>query len=396
MTRPERRSLIIAGGGIGGLTAALTAAKAGFQVTLLESAPQIEEVGAGIQLSPNVTRVLLALGLENSLMPVVVSPEAMDIRRGETGKTILSVPLGQTVRDSYGAPWWVVHRADLQAALLTHVLNTPAITLHTANRVEHLTLGQDHVTVQAGHRGQTSEFRASGLIGADGLWSQVRQTLGDKTPPAPPRRIALRATVAMEQVPEPFAGLRSGLWMGAKAHLVHYPLRAGTLLNLVAILADHRTLEGWNNEASRSEALTAFLPWCSEARQLLALADHWRAWSLIERPVFYGQGTGPVTLLGDAAHPMMPFMAQGAGMAIEDAAILGQELARTPDEPAEAMRRYEAARRARVTRVQRHARINGEIYHLSGLAAEIRDLGMRALGGGAMLKRSDWVYRWQA
>ena len=391
----ERRSLIIAGGGIGGLTAALTAAEAGLDVTVLEAAPAIEEIGAGVQLTPNVTHILKALGVDAFLSPQAVSPEALDIRRGESGKTILSVPLGKAVMADYGAPWWVVHRADLQAALLARIAQTTGITIQTGKRLEDITSHDDGITLRTSHRGQTQEHRATALIGADGLWSRTRQCLGDTTPPLPARRIALRATVAMEQVPDCFRRLRSGLWMGAKAHLVHYPVRGGSLLNLVAVIADGRSLEGWNNEASRTEVLAAFMPWCAEARQLLAVAPHWKAWPLMERPVFYGSGSGPVTLLGDAAHPMMPFMAQGAAMAIEDAAILGRELKASPDDVAGALRRYEAARKSRVSRVQRNARINGGLYHLSGLAADLRDLGMKTLGGAAMLKRTDWLYRWR-
>jgi salicylate hydroxylase len=188
-----------------------------------------------------------------------------------------------------------------------------------------------------------------------------------------------------------FRATETQLWLGRDAHLVHYPVKAGTQINLVAIVTDRWAEPGWSAEGRRDELLARYAGWSEAARRFLALPAHWQKWALHDLPPLPRWSDGPVTLLGDAAHPMLPFLAQGAAMAIEDAAVLANSLSRHPNDPVTAMQRYEQARRDRTMRVQREARSNGRIYH-AGVGAALRNLALRLTGGNLMLHRYDWLY----
>ena len=237
-----------------------------------------------------------------------------------------------------------------------------------------------------------------GFVGADGLWSAARACLGERSRPQSARRTAWRALVPAEAVPAEFREPVVNLWIGPEAHLVHYPVRAGEAINIVAIAADAWEGIGWSTRSDRDELLMRFSEkdWAHPVRALLAKPDQWLKWALYDRPPLYRWGRGAATLLGDAAHPMLPFLAQGAAMAIEDAAVLADALVHVTGGTAAAMRHYENQRRRRTARVQAAARTNGRMYHLSGPAALIRDLAMRTiLGGELMLRRYDWIYDWR-
>jgi salicylate hydroxylase len=391
------RNVIVAGAGIGGLTAALELARRGFRITLLDQAERLEEAGAGIQLSPNAMRVLLALGFEQRLKANAVAPEAVEIKTAQ-GQPIARIPLGAHAAARYGAPYWVTHRGDLQSALLAAVREQPDIELKLGTRVEDFILHANGISVACRRGLQAADETGIALIGADGLWSSLRTRFSRDAAPVFRGRTAWRAVMPAERAPEEFRAATVHLWLGRKAHVVHYSLRGGTLINIVAIVDDEWAGPGWTTEGSRREVLSRFAPhdWSEAARALLALPEHWHKWALYDLAPLTRWGDGPVTLLGDAAHPMLPFLAQGAAMAIEDAAVLAAGMAHSPSNPAAGMRAYEAARRARTARVQREARRNGVIYHLGGPFVRARDVLLRATSGKMLLRRYDWLYDWRA
>ena len=388
------RSIIIAGAGIGGLTAALTLTRAGYRTMVLEQAARLEEAGAGIQLSPNATRVLTELGLADRLRPHVVAPEAIRIIHGRSGRDIVRIPLGSTAEQRYGAPYWVIHRADLQAVLAQAVEQSADITLRLGTRVEDFAIHQHGITVQARTAQGMRDEQGIALIGADGLWSTLRTRLGDRRRPRFAQRTAWRAVVPIGRLTTEFRERVTGLWLGRDAHLVHYPIKSGTMVNIVAIIRDNWNEQGWNAPGVASDLAPRFGNFAPAARALIAMPDRWQKWALFDRPARRLRAAGPVTLIGDAAHPMLPFLAQGGAMAIEDAAVLAQYLGED-DDTAHALRAYEHARQRRVARVQREARRNSWRYHLSGPLGFARDTVLSALGGNRLLRRYDWLYGWR-
>jgi salicylate hydroxylase len=388
------RTIIIAGAGIGGLTAALALTRAGFRAVILEQVQRLEEAGAGIQLSPNATRVLFALGLAERLRPLAVAPEALRIINGATGRDIVRIPLGAAAEQRYGAPYWVIHRADLQAVLGTAISESPDVTLRLGTRMEDFAIHQHGITVEARDAQGLRDEVGVALIGADGLWSTLRARLGDRTAPRFGARIAYRAVVAASRVIEDFRAPLTGLWLGRDAHLVHYPVKGGREVNIVAIVRDEWHAAGWSAPANVNELTPRFAGFTAEARALIAIPERWQKWALFDRPPGQPRAEGPVALLGDAAHPMLPFLAQGGAMAIEDAAVLARGLERDED-TARALRAYEQARRRRGARAQREARRNSWGYHLAGPLGFARNLALGALDGERLLRRYDWLYGWR-
>ena len=234
------------------------------------------------------------------------------------------------------------------------------------------------------------------LVGADGVWSTIATHLGQR-PPRFAHRVAWRALIPADAVPDEFREPLVHLWLGLDAHLVHYPVKGGRLINIVGIVHDEFRKTGWSAAGERSEILRHFArwSWANKARDLIALPERWLKWALYDRRQPFRKGMGPVTLIGDAAHPMLPFLAQGAGMAIEDAAVLGHFLAHFRDDPADALRGYEGARWHRAERAQQMSRKQGRIYGLSGPEALVRNLVMRSKGGEKLLARQDWLYSWR-
>jgi salicylate hydroxylase len=390
------RNVIVAGAGIGGLTAALALAQRGFRVSLIEQAETLEETGAGIQLSPNATRILLALGLGDRLKADSVAPDAVEVHSA-SGRRLATIPLGANAERRYGAPYWLIHRADLQAALLEAVRGHPDITLHLGTRVEDFVVHGNGVSVACRRGPEAADQQGIALIAADGLWSGLRRRLGHDVQPRFQHRTAWRALLPAEHVAPEFRSPRVHLWLGRNAHLVHYPVRGGALLNVVAIVRDRAAKPGWSEPGSRAELIAHFAraPWGDDACALIARPADWQKWALFDLPPLRRAPDGPVTLIGDAAHPMLPFLAQGAAMAIEDAAVLADHLGATPDDPSAAMRRTESIRRARTARVQRASRRNSRRYHLGGPAAWARDIYLGVVGGNMLLRGYDWLYDWR-
>lgn len=390
------RHVIVAGAGIAGVTTALALARTGFRVTVLEQADRLEETGAGLQLSPNALNVLFSLGLRERLAPMAVAPQAIRVMSGGSGREIARMPLaGAEAR--YGAPFWVMHRGDLQAALVETAQSTIDITIKLGTKVEDFAQHSKGVSVLGRQARQVLDERGIALIGADGIWSGVAARLKRQKPPRFRHRTAWRTLVPAEMVPEEFREPLVHLWLGQDAHLVHYPVKAGRLINIVGIVNDEWSEIGWQAQGEPDEILRRFarFAWSERARQLIAIPERWLKWALYDRDTPFRGGEGPVTLIGDAAHPMLPFLAQGAGMAIEDAAVLAGFLGEYRDDPTDALRAYEGARRNRTARAQQASAKQGRIYGMTGPEALVRNLVMRMTGGEKLLARYDWIYRWK-
>jgi salicylate hydroxylase len=389
------RTIIVAGAGIGGLTAALALIRAGFRVVVIEQAERLEETGAGIQLSPNATGILMKLGAGEHLKHRAVAPEAIRVMGAANAREIVRIPLGREAELRFGAPYWVIHRADLQAGLIEALEGTSDFVLRLGSRVEEYAVHANGITVQARAGAASFDEHGIALIGADGLWSTLRGKLGDRAPPQFRNRTAWRALVLAERAPAYARESATALWLGRDAHIVHYPVKGGAMINLVAIVSDDRRVKGWSAEGRRADLVRRFAGWHKDARALVAAPQTWQRWSLYDRPLPHPWGAGPVTLLGDAAHPMLPFLAQGGAMAIEDAAVLAACLARHSEDPAIALRLYEGLRRRRAARAQHDARRNGRVYHFKGPAAFARDIALKLMGGRRLLRRYDWLYDWR-
>lgn len=376
------------------MTTALALARAGFRAVICEQAGRLEQAGAGIQLSPNATHILAGLGLADRVVARGIAPEALRVRTAR-GRQIVRMPLGQTAASRYGAPYLVVHRADLQSVLLEEVRAHPDVLLKLGARVEAFAVHANGVTAECKTGAGSADEHGIALVAADGLWSTLRSQLGDLRPPRFAERTAWRATVPAADLAAELREPVVSLWLGRHAHLVHYPVSAGSTVNIVAIVRDHWRETGWSAAGAREEIAARFARWAPAARKLIAAPGQWQKWALYDRPPLRVWGDGPVTLLGDAAHPMLPFLAQGAASAVEDAHVLAQCLRAQPDEPAQAFRRYEGLRRRRTRRLQREAARNRFIYAQWGVGGFLRNTGLRLMGGKGLLRRYDWIYDWR-
>ena len=383
----------IAGAGIGGLTAALALARIGCRVAVLEQAAALEEAGAGVQLAPNASRILARLGVLDRLGARAVAPERLLIHKASDASVLAQMRLGAAAQARWGAPFLVCHRADLQTALLA-AAGEAGVMLHLGAALTGLAADAGRVVASFKQGLVRQTVEADALIGADGLHSFVRARLAPGSAAPVSTRTAWRTLVPAADAPFFARALQSHLWLGRQAHLVHYPVRGGALVNVVAIVGekgDAGDARGFWEQKGETFPAARFAGWHAGARDLLAAAAAWRKWPLFERPPLPHWNAGRVALLGDAAHPMLPFLAQGAGQAIEDAAALAAALGASRDVEA-ALAVYSRARSVRADRVQAQSRRQGDIYHMAGPAALVRNLVLRLTGPERMAAQTDWLY----
>jgi salicylate hydroxylase len=363
---------LVAGGGIGGLAAALALARKGYPVRVFEQASAFKEIGAGIQLGPNVFRMFAALGLTDAVLASAVLPDRLMMMDAVSGEEITRLPLGADFRARFRHPYGVIHRADLHEAFLTACRREPLVALETNRAVADFEDDGRQVTLSF-RDGATATGRA--LIGADGLWSTIRARIVGDGAPRVSGHIAYRAVLPIEEVPEDLVSDSVVLWAGPRTHLVHYKLRRGELFNLVAVFHSDRYVEGWNTEGDRDELMNRFAGTRPQVQRLLDKIETWRMWVLCDREPIRHWSRGRVTLLGDAAHPMLQYLAQGACMATEDAVCLAEKVAAAgKGDLAGAFAAYEDQRYLRTARVQVTARIYGEVYHAAGVTRELRNM----------------------
>jgi salicylate hydroxylase len=380
---------LIAGGGIGGLAVAIALARHGMTCEILERSQFAEETGAGIQLGPNATRALRALGALDAIGASAFKPDSIVIHDGVTGRKLTAMPLGAAAEERYGAPYLTLRRADLHAGLRTALASETGAALRTGFDVSAIDTQGGGVVARAA---DGSEAKGACLIGADGLWSALRARIGPGASLRFAGATAWRTQIPRATLPARFAEPVVGLWIGPRAHLVHYPVGGGADLNVVAVTVGGAGRQGWSQPGDAANLLASFGPWTREAKSLLERAEAWRGWSLYRLTGLERWSAGPLTLLGDAAHPVLPYLAQGAALAIEDGLALAACLA-SADDPASAFRRYEDLRRPRASRVQRVSRSFGFLYHLGGPLAAARNLVLALRREETALRRFDWLYR---
>ena len=381
--------ILISGGGIGGLITAYALARQGFPVRLFEQSPEFREVGAGIQLGPNIFRVLEKIGLKDAVLADAHRPPAQEMRDALTGKLIVRIPLEEAFFQRFGEPYAVTHRADIHGTFLKVCQNSNLVTLETSRRVDSFEDTGKGVTVTL-ENGQKAEGRA--LIGCDGMWSKIRERIVGDGKPRVSGHIAYRAVLKREDVPKDLWRPEVVLWAGPRTHLVHYPLRRGELYNLVAVFHSDHYEEGWNAEGSKDLLWQHFKGQCPEVLRMLERIETWRMWVLCDREPVKNWTQDRVTLLGDAAHPMLQYLAQGACMATEDAVLLAEKARAQPDDLLAAFNAYTQDRYLRTARVQIMARVYGDFYHARGVTAELRDITLSGRTPQQSYDGIAWLY----
>lgn len=393
--------LLVSGGGIAGLAAALACSRAGWQIDVLEQAAQFGELGAGVQLGPNVVKVLHGWGLEQALQKVASYPAQLEVRNALTTQRLGVLPLGQPFEARYGAPYITIARVDLHRLLLAAVQAAPGTVLHLDARVCGIAQDPQRVRLQTE---QNQVFEAPLLVAADGVWSQARKQVVNDGAARLTGHLAFRAMLPQSDLPALLRSRHITAWLGPEFHAVCYPVAGGQWLNVVCVVQGKGKGKGkgkvlgnpesWDHSANAHELRSRMALASGGLRELIHAIDQWRVWPLCDRAPMASaaeHAKGRIALIGDAAHPMRPYLAQGAGMAIEDAAVLAECLGTgNPDIPL-ALAQFAKRRWQRNARVQARAIRNGQIYHFKGLAQVGRDMALKLLGGRLM--DLPWLYK---
>lgn len=387
--RAGQGPVLVVGGGIGGLAAALALARKGIATRVLEQAPEFKEVGAGIQLGPNVFRMFKELGLTEAVSRLAVFPENLIMLDAISGEEVTRVPLDAEFRQRFGFPYALIYRPDLLSVLMEAARSSDLIVLETSQKIVAVEQRGDGVIArtEGGAR-----YDGAALIGADGLWSTIRQFIVGDGKPQVAGHITYRAVLPTREVPEHLRRWSMTFWAGEKVHFVIYPLRGGELYNLVAVFHSNRYEEGWDSYGDPAELHERFAATCEPVRMLLGKIESWRMWVLCDRPPVKTWSKGRMTLIGDAAHPMLQYLAQGACMAVEDAICLADRAEKAGGDFAAAFQDYQAARYLRTGRVQIMARVYGEFYHASGVARELRNMMLSARTPAQSFDAMQWLY----
>lgn len=384
--------VIVVGAGVGGLTLALALGRAGIDTIVVEQAEVFGEVGAGLQLSPNATRALFSLGLETQTRAIGFAPEAAEVCDHKTERLLLRNPLGVAAQTRWSAPYLQVHRADLHALLLTAVGEVGRTTFRLGTKVAGVEGGAARL--------ENGEWlKGDAMIGCDGVRSAVRAALWGDGAPRFTGQVAWRGVALADRLPPGLIEPIAQVWTGSRRHFVHYPVRGGALINFVAVTEEKDwRIESWSEPGDKAVLAQAFQAWPQSTRTLIASTDDVWRWALFDRPPLAQWSRGEVSLLGDAAHPMLPFLAQGAAMAIEDAVVLTRCLSNGGPVEA-ALQLYEQARRARTAKAQAWSRRNAVLFHLPepvAAGAFAAASALDAITPGGASARFDWLYGYDA
>jgi 3-hydroxybenzoate 6-monooxygenase len=383
--------VLVAGGGIGGLAAALALVRRGFEVTVLEQSPEIGEIGAGIQLGPNAFSAFDALGVGEKARGRAVYTDYMVMHDALDEYEVGRIPTGEAFRARFGNPYAVIHRVDVHLSLLEGAQETGRVQFHTSTRAERIEQDADGVTV---HCTNGKSYRGQALIGADGVKSVVRQQfVGD--PARATGHVVYRAVVDRKDFPQDLQWNAASIWVGPNCHLVHYPLRGGEQYNVVVTFHSREREEWGVREGSKEEVQSYFQGICPRARQLIDLPRSWKRWATADRDPIPQWTYGRVTLLGDAAHPTTQYMAQGACMAMEDGVTLGEALRVHDNDWAKALDHYQRSRIARTARIVLSSREMGRIYHAKGVERLVRNDLWKGRSPERFYDALEWLYGWK-
>ncbi len=385
----DQLPVLIIGGGIGGLCLALELGRRNISVCVFEQAQDFSEFGAGLQLSPNAVRRLKALEIASALDPLAGKPTKIVIHDGLDGKALNEIPLGDQAIERYGDPYWVMARKDLQAVLLAAVKAQPSIEIYTDHKF--ITYSQDETSITAEmENGQRFEGRL--LVGADGIWSRVRQMIDKQAVPSSTGYIAWRALVDDDKVTALFDAYFTQVWLGPDSHLVHYPVSGGRQHNFVAVTKGEARPRSWAEALPKEQLFEQLRPWHKRVRKAVMEIDEWVAWPLMLLRPFEPWHKRRIVLLGDAAHAVVPFLSQGAAMAIEDAALLGGLIEQHHDELLNVPELYQNQRFTRCKKVLSKSIYNGHVYHAQKSYRSLRNFGLKRMPPSWLLKQYDWLY----